>query len=43
MGHGEPVEGEEDVLDAGEAADAGAEVGKDEVGVVGQPTHAENL
>ncbi len=43
MGHGEPVEGEEDVLDAGEAADAGAEVGEDEVGVVGQPTHAENL
>ena len=42
MGHGEPVEGEEDVLDVLHVHDGRVVVGVDEVGVVRQPADAKD-
>ena len=42
VGHGQPEEGEEDVLGERLGEDVGVVVGVEEVGVVGQPTHPEH-
>ena len=42
VGHRQPVESQVDVLDEGLADDALVVVGVEEVGVVGEPAHAED-
>ena len=41
-GHGQPVEGQVDVVDVGDPLDGGVVVGVDEVDVVGSPAHHED-
>ena len=42
VGHGQPEEGEEDVLGERLGEDVGVVVGVEEVGVVGEPAHPEH-